>query len=283
MNMGDKNHIGKKMRTIDKSIYIIFLIISIYALAISPTASKLTNSGSIFNINAAPGEHISHNLTVSLSSDEPSPINIQVDLQDWYQSPTGANIDTKNNSDLAPYSAKKFLTISPRTFSLAPGKSQDVKIEGIMPSGDGGRYAIVSVHTVPNRAKKGVSISFGLNALVLLIIKDSNLSATGEIENLSIAKPISSTKQNVTMIFHNTGNYHYGIGATVTLKGEKGNTLATATPDIRGAIIPTARRTIKVSLSPESELKPGNYTISAEVDLDDGTILATKELKLEIK
>jgi hypothetical protein len=187
----------------------------------------------------------------------------------------------RDNPDMAQYSAKDFLIISPREFNLSPGKSQDIKIEGEMPEGDGGRYAVVSARTVPNNTEKGVS--YGLNTMILLTIKGSNIRETGGIENLSLTEPISYKQLNIAMIFKNTGNHHYCIAANLSLKDEKGSILATASPDIIGSIIPTAKRELRVSLTPRPELKPGNYIVSAEVALKDGAILATKEIKFEIK
>lgn len=268
-----------------KSVYGLLVVISICALALSPVEGRLSITGAIFNAELAPGDHISHNINVSLSSDEPAPVNLAADLMDWYQYPSGLSLGIKDNPDIAPYSSRKFLTVSPENFSLKPGSYQNVKIEGIMPKGDGSRYAIVFVHIVPNATKKsgGVAVSFGMNTLALLTISGSNIAKTGEISSLGLDEPISPRQQNVTMIFKNTGNTHYRIKANVTLKDENGDVLATASPDSSEAVIPTAVRKTSFSMMPKEELKPGSYTIAANAALSDGTVIATNETKFEIK
>ena len=248
--------------------------------------ASLTTSGIIVNTEAAPGEQVSNDLTVSLSPDEPAPQNIEVDLLEWNQSLNGANHGVKDNPEIAPYSATKFLSVSPKNFTIKPGTSQDVNIHGVMPKGDGGRYAIVAVRGVANSTKKGnaIAVSFGINAQVLLTISDSKIVKTGEIENISITKPITSQIQNFTAIFKNTGNYHYGIDANASLKDEKGEVLAKTSQQVKGGgIIPTASRMIRFSMKPSAKLKPGNYTVEVEATLADGTVLANKEIGFEIK
>jgi P pilus assembly chaperone PapD len=254
----------------------LFAIISIFILAVSPAAA-MVSSGGAFKADAAPGEHLSHNLKISPSPGETTPLNLTVDVLDWYQDPNALNVGVKENPDIEPYSARKFLSVSPKNFSISPGTSQQIEIEGKMPSGNGGRYAMIFVHTVPTRAKgsQGVAISYGIYTQVLLTISGSKLIKNGEIEDLSLVEPISRKQQNITAIFRNTGNYHYKINASALLEDERGNILATASPVIRQSIIPTAEREIDFSIIPKISLKPGTYTVEAKFMLDDGTVLAT--------
>jgi hypothetical protein len=267
------------------NVYALFAILVLCTFTVSPAIARLTTSGIEFKADAAQGEHVLHNLTVSLSSDETKSQKIEVNILDWYQNPSGRNRALMENPDIAPYSAKGFLSASPKNFTIAPGASQKVKIDGIMPAGDGGRYAIVSLRLMPNATtmSEGIGISVGINALVILTISGSELLKTGEIENLSIEEPISSKHQNITAEFKNTGNYHYKINATAYLKDSKGDILATASPKIEESLLPTSKRMIRFSLIPKSELKPGTYTVEADVALTNNTILATEETKFELK
>ena len=268
----------------------IFTCIAIFILSaciftISSVEARIGFSDVVFAAEAAPGGHVSHNLVSTLSSDEPAPVNLSVDILDWYQNQDGANLGLKDNPEIAPYSAKKILSVSPRNFSISPGKSQNIKIEADMPAGEGGRYAIIFVHTLPKLGKggQGVAITVGMNTLVLLTISGSELIKTGEIDNLTLQEPISAKQQNISMTFKNTGNYHYPVNASATLKDAKGSVLATASTAVRSSIIPTAKRMIKFSIVPESLLKPGTYTAEVNVTLKDGTLLATKKTLFDIK
>jgi hypothetical protein len=269
-----------------RHIYLLLMSIIACGLIVSPVSGKLSATGAIFESKTSPGEHFSHNLTMSLSSDAKAPENLTVGLFDWYQDYNGGNIGVKDNPDIAPYSAKNILSINPSNFSLRPGNSQKISIEGDMPAGDGGRYAMVGVKTVPNSTKEGgksILISVGIYAPVILTINGSKMIRTGEIDNVSLLGPISSKMQNVSMMFKNTGNYHYPVNASATLLDEKGSILAAASTAARGSLIPTATRMIKFSIVPESALKPGSYTAVVNVTLKDGTLLATKKTQFEIK
>lgn len=72
-------------------------------------------------------------------------------------------------SDLNPYSGRSYITLSNTTIHLAPRASQDVKATIKLPQnvGSGGRYAIISVHTL---AGKGEVISTAVNVPVFITI-----------------------------------------------------------------------------------------------------------------
>jgi hypothetical protein len=265
-----------------RAIYLL-AVISIF-LVIDPTYGYLSVTEVDFRIKAFPGENISHELKVALSPDEPAPINIVIDLLDWYQDPKGINIGVKINPDIELYSAKNFLNVSPRSFMLSPGKFQVVRIEGTMPAGEGARYAIVSVYTKPNSTEEtsGIAISFAMNKLAILTIKGSKLIKTGEIRDLKMDEPIFSKQQNGSIVFRNTGNNHYKILTEVYLKDENGNFLANSSNKIDDYIIPNATRIIDFSMIPDHELKPGNYFIGSNVALEDGTILDNQEKDFKI-
>jgi P pilus assembly chaperone PapD len=260
--------------------FALITVFFIFTLTIFAVEAKLSASGVQFVAEAEPRENLSHDLIIALGSDEASPLNLTAEVLDWNQSLSGYNHGVEYNPDIAPYSARSFLAVLPSNFSLEPGTYQKIKIEGQMPTGDGGRYAIVQVKSAPRGEKgQGVSISLGINTIVLLTIAGSKLIKTGEIENLSLEIPISGRQQNVSLTFKNTGNYHYKINVSAQLKDKNGKILAEANPTIIGSIIPTAKRQIKFSLVPDSELKSGIYTLGINVTLPDGTPLATKEIE----
>jgi hypothetical protein len=268
-----------------KSIISLVAIVAICILTVTPAATRMATTGTKFQAEAVPGGEVSYDILVSLSADEHVPKQIEVVFLDWYQDPKGLNRGVDINADIAPYSAKEHLSASPGNFTLKPGTSQKVKIEGIMPEGDGCRYAIISVRFMPNATMKseGVGIAFGINTLVLLTISGSKVVETGDIMNMSLEEPVSSNSQNATVMFKNTGNYHYKVNASASLKDEKGNVLATASPEIVGSIIPTAVRMIEFPLIPKSKLKAGTYKVAAKVSLANGTVLAAKETMFELK
>jgi len=143
----------------------------------------------------------------------------------------------------------------------------------------------VQVYTSPkpNKGIQGIGVSVGADTPVILTIAGSKQIKTGEIENISLAELVSAKRQNVSIKFKNTGNYHYKVHAISSLKDEKGDVLATDSPEVKGSIIPTATRQIKFSLIPKSELTPGTYTVGVNVTLEDGTMLESKATEFAIK
>jgi hypothetical protein len=272
-----------------------FLIVScaltFFLLATTSTTYGFSVSGISFEPEAAPGEHITHEMDVGLrESDEPQ--DILVDIYDWNQTLQGDNIIAKEGSKLAsPYSAKSILKASSTSFHLDPGGSQKVVLEGDIPTDAkaGGRYAIVSVHTVPkpmnvngSETKNPIRLAYAINVLVLIKISGDEIK-TGEITSLIVNEPVSGEHQNVTMIFKNTGDYHYMVDAEAYLKDKDGKVLANASLPLDSSIFPTFSRLFQFFLTPETPLKPGSYNVSAKISLKDGTVLATKNAQFKIK
>lgn len=261
-------------------IIIICLALAIFAfLSLVPMSSGLQASGIILDAEAAPGEQISHEITISLKNE--SPTDFQVEVVDWAQGPDGSNGPiTDNNTH--PYSAKGFLKVSPVKFHLGPGGSQKIMVNGVIPRdvGDGGRYAIIRAYTVPAANKGGanpVGMSVGMNTVARITIAGSHLLKTGEITQLKVGTPVSDKQQNISIMFNNTGNIHYKVQTEAFLKDGTGNVLANASAPLTNNIIPGALRVFNLSLRPKEPLKPGEYSVSAEVRMEDGTALANKE------
>ena len=275
-----------------------FMGAMIILLALGLPSAGLSLSESTVKMEVNPGQHISKAITISSSSDEKAD-NYTIEAFGFGDSSIGSAIDLKADQDTSPYSARTFLNISPPNFYLEPGKSERVLIEADIPEnvGEGGRYALVNIHSSPKPIKTaGASISMAFNIPVLFTISGTKITKTGEITSLDFNKPNLgpdkkeagaplSARQNITVVFKNTGNYHYKVRATAELKDESGNILANATsPASINSIIPTFSNQFMISLIPSVQLKPGAYIIKSAVsNADDGTEIASKEMKFDIK
>lgn len=251
-------------------------------------SSGIQASGIVLDAKAAPGEQISHNITINIDKNE-SPSDFMVEVTDWKQGPDGSNGPATDNNT-HPYSAKDFFRVSPEKFHLEPGESQTIAVKGEIPRdvGDGGRYAIIRVHTVPPVNKSGanpVGISIAMNTIARITINGSNLLKTGEITRLTVDTPVLDKQQNVSIIFNNTGNIHYIVYTEAFLKDGAGNVLANTSAPPSNNIIPGALHVFNLSLKPKEPLKPGEYNVSAEVRLENSTgpVLASKETSFELE
>ncbi|MDM7913185.1 MAG: hypothetical protein QUS09_08825, partial [Methanotrichaceae archaeon] len=165
---------------------VLFAKLALFLLLFVPVSFGLGVEGVIFEAEAAPGQHVDHEMTVSLRENE-APMDLQVDIQDWGQTLDGSNQEL-GEGEKSNCSAKGFLHASPASFHLEPGGSQKVLIEGDIPEnvGSGGRYALISVHSpITVEADEGsegsVGVAVAINALVRLTISGTELLKRAEI------------------------------------------------------------------------------------------------------
>lgn len=265
-----------------RAVCLIWILASIL-LAIGTASASLDVSGAIFEATVSPGQHINHTMIVNTEASD-QPMDFVVEVMGFGRSLDGATAEIKSDQDTSPYSARPFLRVSPSSFHLEPAGIKEIVLEGVVPSdvGEGGRYALVNIRSLP-MGKGTVGVAVAVDVPVRLTIADTKLVKTGEITSLSLDKPLSRKGQNISLIFNNTGNYHYIALAEAVLEDRKGNILANAsTPLTFSSIIPRTSRLFKISLIPRSELIPGSYDINSTVKLEDGTVLATKEIGFEI-
>jgi len=281
-----------------KMLFKISMGAMIILLALGLPSAGLNVSPPIIKTEVDPGQHISTEVNISVSSDETGG-NYTIEALGFGFTPEGASWALKADQDKSPYSARTFLNINPTNIYLEPGKSGKVLIEADIPEnvGEGGRYALLQIHSSPTpRDATGASISLMLNIPVLFTIPGTKM-ITGEITSLKFSEPkikLDGTKeeeaplsamQNITVDFKNTGNYHYKARAMAELVDESGHILTNATSSASiNSIIPTFTSEFKLSLIPSVQLKPGSYAIKSTVsNADDGTEIASKEMKFDIK
>lgn len=252
-------------------------------LASGTASAGLGVSGAIFEANVTPDQHISHEMIVKTDATD-QPMDIVVEVIGFGRSLDGANAKIEPDLDNSPYTARPFLNVSPTSFHLEPGGSEKVMLQGIIPTnvGEGGRYALINIRSLPI-GKGNVGMAVAIDVPVRLTIANTRLIKKGEITNLSIDKPILQKAQNVSLLFNNTGNYHYNAFAEAALMDKNGKVLANAsTPLTTSSIIPMTARLFRMELTPRQKLWPGSYKINSTVRLEDGTMLAAKEISFKV-
>ncbi|MCX6674344.1 MAG: hypothetical protein NTY37_11275 [Methanothrix sp.] len=258
-------------------------LVSVIIFLALPLSSALGVNGATLVASVTLGETIHHEMLVSLGKSD-APMDLVVDLTGMNQTLSGTYLSVKKDDDVGSYSARSFLNVSPTSFHLDPGGSQKVILVGIVPEkiGDGGRYALVTFKSAP-LGNKSVGVLAEIQVPVALTVSGSKLVKTGDITSLKVDEPTLAKEQNLTLIFKNTGNIHYKTVAEAVLKDKDGKILANATSRSGSSINPSSSRLAKFELIPSSVLKPGVYEVSAQVKLEDSTVLATKEVEFEIK
>ena len=259
-----------------------FGLVALFALAVFvPTTLALGLSGAILIEEVSPGQEIIHEISVMGNKDEPV-LNMTAEVSGFARSLDGVNIPLRPEDDTGPFSARPFLSVEPESFILEPGETETLLLTGTVPEdvGPGGRYALVTVATVPPEGE-GVTVSFGIQTVVFLTIKGSELIKTGDITDL-VASMVDGNV-SVGLLFENTGNVHYKPLVGVNLLDIDGDIVANVElTETEGSILPTGSRLVKMTLVPDALLEPGTYTVEATVALDDGTVLDTAETTIEV-
>jgi len=195
----------------------------------------------------------------------------------------GSKIKLKPEEDTGPYSARAFLTVTPKSFQLQPGVPQKILVKAEFPEdvGTGGRYALVTITSEPEVTKERVKSASSIQVPVLLLIDGTEIVETGEIADLEGSE--SDDGVVVSLMFENTGNYHYKSIANSVLKNQDGEILATSPPlQSSSSVLPTGSWLFRMKLVPESELVQGTYTIEASVTNEVGTVLDSEETTIKI-
>lgn len=248
-----------------------------------PLSSALGVNGATLVTDVTPGEAIHHEMIVSLGKSE-APMDLIAGLTGMNQTLAGTYLAVDKKNDTGSFTARPFLNISPTSFHLDSGGSQKVILEGTVPQnvGEGGRYALVTFKSGP-LGNRSVGVLAEIQVPVALTISGSKLVRTGNITSIKMDEPILAKQQNLTLIFRNTGNIHYRTLVEAALKDKDGNNLANATTKSGSSINPSSSRLFKLKIVPKNELQPGTYTVSAHVELENGTLIAAKEAKFELK
>lgn len=238
-------------------------------LASPVLAGGLTVYGGKIETSVEPGGDYVYNIKVKNTSD--GPMDIAVEVKGYGTSIGEALNVLEPEEDKSPYTARGLLTVSPTSFHLEPGDAQDIEVIAKIPAGigEGGRYAIIFIHTAPQGEMVATVTAFA--GRVLLTIADSNLTTDSEITEVTLAE--SESLAGVLVTVENNGNYHYKPQVQAKLiDGDK--VVATASWSSNWPIIPGYSRQFKLNFVGEGSLSAGKYTVDIEVKDDSGKLVA---------
>jgi hypothetical protein len=248
----------------------------IFCLAFPLPIAGLKISGSKYVGTIAPGETANHTMIVSTKNDD-VPMDIVVDVGGYQQSLDGGLNQLSPKDDISPYSARSYITVSPAKFHLNPGESKEVTASISLPKnvGDGGRYAVITIHNLP----VGNSSTLFVTAIavpVAVTIANSKLTRTGTITDLKVDEIIPGQPIRFTTSLKNTGNVHNSKTKNIVnisdSAGKEVNSVV-LNQDIYSSIPPF---TFNYVANLDTPLPPGTYTAKSKILLEDGTVLDTK-------
>jgi ABC-type Na+ efflux pump permease subunit len=192
--------------------------------------------------------------------------------------------------DVSPYSARSMISVSPQTFRMQSGESRVVKVTVGVPAsaGDGTRYAILKITSVPVSGNENVGFGTELGVSTLITLTNTKQTHTGSIKDLAVGDPAAGKPLAVTGTIVNTGNTHFGaapneVNASATLTNASGSVIATAKTVLSGnSIVPTFGRQFALSLKTGQGLNDGTYHLQADAALQDGTELGQASLDFTV-
>jgi hypothetical protein len=264
------------------AVSLITIGLLIFLLMCSLPAAGMKVTGTRYAGSISAGSSAVHTMTISINPDDP-PMDLIVDVLGFGQTPQQGSSGIPPEKDTSPYSARTFITVSPKTFHLQPGGSQVVQATIAVPRdvGDGGRYAVLTIRNAPI-GNGTTAIVTSISVPVLVTIAGSAPSQTGTITSLDVADIVPGQPIRITTGVKNTGNIHYAVKNTVTVTDSAGNPVVTGVSDASNrSVIPTF--TINYEVNLDKALPAGKYTVSSQISLQDGTVLDTKTTTFEVQ
>ena len=241
-------------------------------------------SGAKLIADVAPGQTITHTMTISISDADP-PLDMLVDVTGFGQSLEGAPQVLEASEDTSPFSAYSFITLDTASFHLDPGDSQQVTATISIPQdvSAGGRYALIDIRSQPI-GEGSVGVVTAVAVPIALTIKGSELIHEGKITEVSTSDATSGQPVDIFTTFQNTGNHYFKIKGEVTVSNSQGEILDTIGVSLSPqSVLPTMSRQLKATFIPEGELPLGVYSVKSRVMLEDGTLLDEAEGSFEVK
>lgn len=267
--------VEEKMR-VERSKIKIGIILGLMIICLSSTASPINaNPGlrvekAVIADEIFPGENANWTVKVSTGPDD-SPMRIRVDVMGFGQSLDGRVEELDPGRDNGPYSARGLIEVEPKEFHLEPGSSREITVSASVPGGSqGGKYALVRIQ---GQIENGgdIEVIQTVNVPLLLTLSGTELIREGKINQVNVVRNESI---DMTIIFANTGNYHYKAQAHITVRDESRNILAEEeSPLSQSSIIPSFTHEFNVTLNPSRELSEGMYHAEVEIIREDGAVL----------
>jgi len=243
--------------------------------AVQPvTALKIENP--IITMDVSPGSSFKFPMAVSINTGDPA-ADYAVDVVGFGQSPGGSYSLLPAAADTGPYSARAFVTIDSPLIHLASGQRKTFNATISVPQnvGEGGRYALISIHPTTTTGSGQTFFTTAITVPVLLTVKGTTLTHTGAITNLEVGEVVPDTPIEITTTIKNTGNHHfYGAFVNVTVTNSAGKVVASASANQSiWALIPGNQMNLTTPVS--AALTPGTYTVKSDAKVGT-TLLATK-------
>jgi hypothetical protein len=266
----------QRFPSVKRSISVVIILLFLCTApswAIGVTGSKYMGS-------ISPGGNDTYVMTISIGAGEPA-TDLIANVAGFGQTLNGVYIPLTAENDANPYSARSFITLDNSTVHLEPGTQQSVTATISLPQnvGAGGRYAIISIRSVPNA---NTNYETAVVVPVFITVTGTTPTETGSILQIKTGTLTAGQPITITTTFENTGNYHYYSTVNeVTVRDSTGAVVANSTTSpMAYAIIPGD--TVQFVAQPDAKnLQPGTYNVDSKVLLN-GQVLDENSTTLTV-
>jgi hypothetical protein len=217
-------------------------------LEVSPPSQEVTGD---------PGKTIEVSTKIRNNSQITKKFNVRID--NFVASGTEGQIALTEKS---PYAVSNWASLSPSTFDLPAGKSQEVTARITIPAGSaGGRYGAFVFSVVGTSSPNAAALTQEIASLFLVKV---NGPVTEKLSLTSILAPFFSEfgPIKLNMVFQNSGNIHMRPRGVITYKDIFGRTAGSSVMPVTN-VFPGADRQVPITW--DKKFLIGYFTAIADI------------------
>jgi len=246
-------------------ICILSFSVSTYAtFGVSPMVvrEKISNQGWTFSIKVSNGSNSPRKFSII-------PAGLKID-------PMGAIGAKESKNDLE--SAANIFIPEQGEFVLSPGEQKTVNIKVTPPpNAQGGIYGTILVTEMPLETEGANVVNVGRIAVGVLLTLTGPSTKRGEITSIDMSQKKSGEPIEIKVMFKDTGNIHFEVTGRAIIEDKSGKQLAQLSLGKHLVIPPGGDRLFSGGWQTEG-LNPGDYTIKAEMQIEDGPMIESNEI-----
>ncbi|MDI6845531.1 MAG: hypothetical protein QME28_05265 [Candidatus Saccharicenans sp.] len=255
-------------------ILIIILLAAFFALLPSTVLAQIYFGITPirFELKARPGSQVTEVIYVRNNSSKP--IRIKVYAENWFLGEDGSRNFIGNRPAL--YSVREWVRVNPFDFRLQPEEVKSVRFTVSVPAeaAPGGYHLAVSFEQVPDAPAGGRlgQVAFTGKIVAAVYVTIGKPEIQGQLEDLVFES--SQGQQLIKLKITNSGRYHFRLKGEVVVKNAEGKRVVRLEiPD--EPVLPESRRWLELRL--QENLKPGDYTAEAILDIGRDELLGLKK------
>jgi hypothetical protein len=259
---------------------ITLFILALFLLKPIPAFCVFEVDPSVEKITAPKGGSFGGKVVIKNNSD--GQLKMTGKVMDWkYEKNDGSKkLSPAGSSD---FSCSKWLTYSPVSFELDPGKTQEVSYSISIPSAASGGFYSILMYSATTPAKKetaqGINIAVSLQMGTLLMVEvDKTQVVQGKLSDLKIVSAVADGPLEVSVKFKNMGNVRTEAKGSLSIMDSEGGAVGwTKFPPCK--TLPGDEWTLTASWS---GLTAGKYHLVATFELAPGKVIV-EENDVEVR